>query len=62
MITNELLVTTDTTRARGVDTLAETIDAALEGHQGRLRDGLDIDVLRLVPGPALSEKEGDDEK
>jgi len=62
VITNELLVATDTTSARGVDTLVEAVDAALEGHQGRLGDGLDIDVLRLVPRLALTEKEGDDEK
>jgi len=62
MITNELLVATDTTGARGVDALVEAFDAALKGHQGLLRDGLDIDVLRLVPGLALTEKEGDDEK
>tara|TARA_Y100000996_G_scaffold414489_1_gene405527 strand:- start:3225 stop:3413 length:189 start_codon:yes stop_codon:yes gene_type:complete len=62
VITNELLVATDTTGARGVDTLVEAVDAALEGRQGLLRDGLDINVLRLVPRLALTEKEGDDEK
>jgi len=62
VITNELLVATDTTGARGVDALVEAVDAALKGHQGRLRDGLDIDVLRLVPRLALTEKESDDEK
>tara|TARA_B100000073_G_scaffold317433_1_gene294792 strand:- start:1174 stop:1362 length:189 start_codon:yes stop_codon:yes gene_type:complete len=62
VITNELLVATDTTGARGVDTLVEAVDAALEGHQGLLRDGLDVNVLRLVPRLALTEKEGDDEK
>jgi len=62
VITNELLVATDTAGARGVDTLVEAVDAAFEGHQGLLRDGLDINVLRLVPRLALTEKEGDDEK
>lgn len=62
MITNELLVTADTAGARGVDTLVEAVNATLKGHQGCLGDGLDINVLRLVPRPALTEKEGDDEK
>jgi len=62
MITNELLVATDTAGARGVDALVEAVNATLKGHQRCLGDGLDINVLRLVPRPALTEKEGDDEK
>jgi hypothetical protein len=62
VIANELLVTTDSTGTRGVHTVGEAVDTALERHQGRLGDGLDINILRLVPRLTITEKKRNYEK